>query len=101
MNERKIEKRTIFNKGMKFGIKNGKSIIAFEAIESDEGTTRRIVIKTNYHGCAVYKTIIELTKDSMKDLKSIIDEFTELPNEEYQNLSIRYHGASDNPFASE
>ena len=101
MSEKKIEKRTIFNKGMKFGIKNGKSIVAFEAIESDEGTTRRIVIKTNYHGCAVYKAIIELTKDSMSDLKKIVDEFSKIPNEEYQNLSIRYHGVSDNPFAAD
>ena len=99
MSER-IEKKTIFNKGLKFGVKNGKSIIAFEAVESDEGTTRRIVIKTNVHGCIVTKTIVEMTKDSMSDLKRIVDEFVKIPNEEYSNLSIRYQGTCDNPFAS-
>jgi len=100
MSERKIEKRTIFNKGLTFGIKNGKSIICFEAVESDEGTTRRIIVKSNMHGAIVNKTIIEMTKDSMQDLKKIVDELVQIPNEEYSNLSIRYHGMSENVFAS-
>ena len=96
---RRTDKQTIFSKGLTFGINCGKSIVAFEAVESDEGTTRRIVLKSNIHGAVVNKIIVEMTKDSMKDLKKIIDEFVQIPNEEYSNLSIRYHGMSDDPLS--
>jgi len=90
-----MNKTITFSKSLNYSIRSGKNIITLEAVESERGVTRRIVLKSNLYGCSVTKLLFELPEDSIDDFISILQELKSIKDHDPENMTIRYKGIED------